>query len=84
MIEPAIMGIPVLFGPIHKNSFEALELLRYGAAIEVKCAADVEASSDRSSATARSEKRWANAPAVSSSRSSARRQRCYEAIREYL
>lgn len=35
VIEPAIMGIPVLFGPVHKNSFEALELLRHGAAVEV-------------------------------------------------
>ncbi len=28
VIEPAIMGLPVLFGPIHDNSLEALELLK--------------------------------------------------------
>ncbi len=41
VIEPAIMGIPVLFGPIHKNSFEALELIKGGAAIEVNTASDM-------------------------------------------
>jgi 3-deoxy-D-manno-octulosonic-acid transferase len=41
VIEPAIMGIPVLFGPIHKNSFEALELLHYNAAIEVGTENDI-------------------------------------------
>ena len=35
VIEPAIMGIPILFGPIHKNSFEAIELLRQRAAFEI-------------------------------------------------
>jgi len=35
VIEPAIMGIPVLFGPHHKNSFEALELLRHRSSFEV-------------------------------------------------
>jgi len=29
------MGIPVLFGPIHQNSFEALELLERQAAFQV-------------------------------------------------
>jgi len=33
VIEPAIMGIPVVFGPVHKNSFEALELLRREGAV---------------------------------------------------
>jgi 3-deoxy-D-manno-octulosonic-acid transferase len=35
VIEPAIMGIPILFGPTHKNSFEAIELLRHRAAFEI-------------------------------------------------
>jgi 3-deoxy-D-manno-octulosonic-acid transferase len=30
VIEPAIMGIPVVFGPVHDNSLEALELVRRG------------------------------------------------------
>jgi 3-deoxy-D-manno-octulosonic-acid transferase len=38
VIEPAIMGIPVLFGPVHANSFEAVELLGRGAAVEVTTA----------------------------------------------
>jgi 3-deoxy-D-manno-octulosonic-acid transferase len=33
VIEPAIMGIPVLFGPVHANSFEALELVKHGGGI---------------------------------------------------
>jgi 3-deoxy-D-manno-octulosonic-acid transferase len=41
IIEPAIMGMPVLFGPVNKNSWEALELLRIGAAIQVKNGQDV-------------------------------------------
>lgn len=36
VIEPAIMGIPVIFGPVHQNSFEAMELLRRNAAYEIK------------------------------------------------
>ena len=30
VIEPAIAGMPVLFGPMHTNSFEALQLLERG------------------------------------------------------
>ena len=41
VIEPAIMGIAVLFGPVHKNSFEALELIKSGAAIEVNNASEI-------------------------------------------
>lgn len=36
VLEPAIMGLPVLFGPAHKNSFEAIELLRNNAAFETR------------------------------------------------
>jgi 3-deoxy-D-manno-octulosonic-acid transferase len=32
VIEPAIAGMPVVFGPVHDNSFEALQLLERGAA----------------------------------------------------
>jgi len=35
VIEPAIEGLPVLFGPVHDNSFEALRLLDAGAGFEV-------------------------------------------------
>ena len=31
VIEPAIMGIPVLFGPVHQNSLEARQILKLGA-----------------------------------------------------
>jgi 3-deoxy-D-manno-octulosonic-acid transferase len=41
VIEPAIMGIPVLFGPKHRNSFEAIELVRRGAAFEADNAGDI-------------------------------------------
>ena len=43
VIEPAIMGLPVLFGPVHDNSFEALELLRFDAASTVATQADMTA-----------------------------------------
>lgn len=35
VMEPAIMGKPVLFGPRHTNSFEALELIRRGGGFSV-------------------------------------------------
>jgi len=35
VIEPAIMGIPVLFGPVHHNSLEARQLLKLGGGILV-------------------------------------------------
>jgi len=31
VIEPAIAGLPVVFGPVHENSFEALRLIEEGA-----------------------------------------------------
>jgi 3-deoxy-D-manno-octulosonic-acid transferase len=31
VIEPAIERLPVLFGPVHDNSFEALRLIEVGA-----------------------------------------------------
>lgn len=41
VIEPAIEGLPVLFGPVHDNSFEALRLQDVGAGFEVKTADDI-------------------------------------------
>ena len=35
VMEPAVMGLPVLFGPIHYNSPEALDLLQRGFAFTV-------------------------------------------------
>ena len=35
VIEPAIAGVPVVFGPRHDNSFEAVTLLARGAATTV-------------------------------------------------
>jgi len=35
VMEPAVMGLPVLFGPKHYNSFEAIELLQRGFAFAV-------------------------------------------------
>ena len=84
VIEPAIMGIPVLFGPIHKNSFEALELLRAGAASEVAGAADVErvlGSLVRDGAKRKEMGERARRFVESQLGAT---ERCYEAIREYL
>jgi 3-deoxy-D-manno-octulosonic-acid transferase len=36
VIEPAIAGIPVLFGPRHHNSFEALQLVARGGAVAIR------------------------------------------------
>lgn len=41
VIEPAIAGVPVVFGPRHQNSFEALQLVERGAARTVRTVADV-------------------------------------------
>ncbi len=35
VMEPAIYGLPVMFGPKHTNSYEATELLRAGGALPV-------------------------------------------------
>lgn len=35
VIEPAIAGLPVIFGPVHQNSFEALRLIEASAAFVV-------------------------------------------------
>lgn len=35
VMEPAIMGIPVIFGPRHHNSFEALQMKQRGSAFEI-------------------------------------------------
>ncbi len=40
VIEPAIAGVPVVFGPRHDNSFEALQLVERGAARTVRTSDD--------------------------------------------
>jgi 3-deoxy-D-manno-octulosonic-acid transferase len=40
VIEPAIAGVPVVFGPKHDNSFEAMQLLERGAARAIRTADD--------------------------------------------
>lgn len=41
VIEPAIEGLPVIVGPVHDNSFEALRLIETGAAFVVQDQEDV-------------------------------------------
>lgn len=41
VIEPAIAGLPVLFGPTHHNSFEALQLVEVGAGYAVRNRTDI-------------------------------------------
>ncbi len=38
VIEPAIAGVPVVFGPRHDNSFEAIQLVERGAARAIRTA----------------------------------------------
>ena len=47
VIEPAIAGIPVLFGPRHHNSFEALQLATRGGAVPIQTADDAHAALER-------------------------------------
>jgi 3-deoxy-D-manno-octulosonic-acid transferase len=47
VIEPAIAGIPVVFGPRHDNSFEAQRLIELGGAFAVSNAAEARAVLDR-------------------------------------
>lgn len=42
VLEPAAFGAPVLFGPKHRRSRDALELLKHGGAIAVRSGADIE------------------------------------------
>lgn len=35
VIEPAIYGLPVMFGPVHNNSYEAKKLIKSGGAITI-------------------------------------------------
>ncbi len=43
VVEPAALGVPVLFGPRHGNSREATELARVGGGIEVRSVAELRA-----------------------------------------
>jgi 3-deoxy-D-manno-octulosonic-acid transferase len=42
VVEPAALGVPVLFGPTHGNAREAVELAASGGGFVVRSAADVE------------------------------------------
>jgi 3-deoxy-D-manno-octulosonic-acid transferase len=42
VLEPAAFGAPVLFGPKHTRSRDALELLKHGGALAVRGGADIE------------------------------------------
>ena len=43
VLEPAAFGIPVLFGPRHRNAREATDLLQLGGAFEVRTSTDLHA-----------------------------------------
>ncbi len=47
VMEPAIYGIPVIFGPEHKESYEAIELAKAGGGIVIKNENDFEVNIDR-------------------------------------
>jgi 3-deoxy-D-manno-octulosonic-acid transferase len=84
VIEPAIAGLPVLFGPVHANSFEALELLAAGAAF---CETDARGIHDRLHAFVADEALRAaagrRARAYVESQLGAT-QKCLAALREYI
>lgn len=84
VMEPAVMGVPVLFGPVHRNSFEAMELLRCGAAAEVRNAEEMSGALD--SLIADQSKRSGMGERARSYVESqlGATERCFDAIREYL
>jgi 3-deoxy-D-manno-octulosonic-acid transferase len=84
VMEPAIMGIPVVFGPVHKNSFEALELLRAGAAIEVKNADEIWSALQGLAGDGTNRKEMGRRARSYVESHLGATDRCYEAIREYL
>jgi len=47
VIEPAIAGLPVVFGPRHDNSFEAIQLIERGAATSVSTEEETYAALER-------------------------------------
>ena len=47
VMEPAVFGQPVIFGPKHLNSFEAMELIKVGSAFEINNAREMEQLLDR-------------------------------------
>ena len=47
VIEPAIEKMPVLFGPVHDNSFEALRLIECGAGFAVADGRDIHENLER-------------------------------------
>lgn len=40
-MEPAVYGIPVLYGPVHNNSYEAIKLLQAGGSLLVRNQEDI-------------------------------------------
>jgi 3-deoxy-D-manno-octulosonic-acid transferase len=84
VIEPAVEGLPVLFGPVHDNSFEALRLIEAEAAFPVRDQADMrnmfrkllEDGSAREAAGARA-RRYVESQLGAT-------EKCVEAIAEYL
>jgi 3-deoxy-D-manno-octulosonic-acid transferase len=84
VIEPAIMGIPVIFGPAHDNSLEALELVRRGGGAAVSDADGVYAilklaieSEEKRSSMGNAAKSYVESQLGST-------KRCMEEITEYL
>jgi len=84
LIEPAVEGLPVLFGPVHDNSFEALRLIEAEAAFPVRDQTEIrnllrkllEDRSAREAAGARA-RRYVESQLGAT-------EKCVEAIAEYL
>jgi 3-deoxy-D-manno-octulosonic-acid transferase len=84
VIEPAIEGLPVLFGPTHENSFEALRLIDARAGFAVETASDIAATlADLLSDAAAREAAGRAARAYVESQLGAT-EKCVAAIEEYL
>jgi 3-deoxy-D-manno-octulosonic-acid transferase len=84
VIEPAIEGLPVLFGPVHDNSFEALRLIDAGAGVCVGTADDIRIhierllyDSDALSAAGDAARRYVESQLGAT-------EKCVAALREYL
>ena len=84
VIEPAIAGIPVVFGPRHDNSFEAQQLIERGAATVVRSAGEIHAAFGRHIANDAARRRAGEAARAYVESQLGATEKCMAALAPYL